>query len=146
MDDGALIGEEQDTGRVFVEATHAGNDGVSFEPTRWEQVVDGLPFALFVGADTTWGFVIKREEPIGGFDGLAVDGDLRGGDFDVGGFGDIAVDTNAAGFEPEAGFAPAAIAARGEELVQSAQFHELHHTSEPCVRQSHSGRGGRNSF
>lgn len=120
MNELRLVGEEEEPGSVFVEATDGGDLRIATAPANGEQRVDVGAFAFVVGADETEGFVQEKKEAVGVVEGLVVDLDVGGVRFLRDVASGFAADRDGAGGNPVAGFAAGAIAEAGEELVEAA--------------------------
>lgn len=122
VDEGGLVGEEEEAAGVLVETADAGDDGVAGAPTLGEEFVDEGAFAFVVRAGESGGLVEQEEEAVGMVGGLAVDEHGGAGEVDllagIGGGGTI--DGDAAGLDPGAGVAAGAVAEVGEQLVEAA--------------------------
>ena len=122
MDEFGLVGEEDQAGGVFIEASDGGDLGVAGAPAFGEEVVNARTFAFVVGADEAEGFVEDEKQAVGVVERFAVDEDVGGT-----GFGGRVADGGAADgdgvfFEVVAGLAAGAVAEVGEELVEAAHF------------------------
>ena len=125
VDEGALIGEENQAGSVLIKAADARDDGIAALPTRREEAVDIGPFAEFVGADEAEGFVEQEQEAVGVVERLAPDADIGGVGFLAGAVGGLAAHGDGPGVDPIAGFAAGAVAEIGKELVEAAHGSRL---------------------
>lgn len=120
VDELGLVGEQDQAGGVFIEASDGGDLRVAGPPAFGEEVVNARAFAFVVGADESEGFVEEEKEAVGMVEGFAVDEDVGGE-----GFGGRIADGSAADgdgvfFEVVAGLAAGAVAEVGEELVEAA--------------------------
>lgn len=120
VDKGALVGDENEAGGVFVEAADGGDGGFAVEPGLGEEFVYVGAFGFAVGAAVVEGFVEHGEEAVGMVEGFAVDGDRGGVGFLIGAGGGDAVDVDAAFADPGGGFAAGAVAEGGEDLIEAA--------------------------
>lgn len=118
--EGRLIGDEEEAAGVFVEAADAGERGIAGAPAGREKRVDVRTLAFVVRADEAERFVQEKQESVGMIERLAVDAHGGGIGFLRGVGGGFSRDGDAAGVDPSAGFAAAAIAEVGEELVEAA--------------------------
>jgi hypothetical protein len=125
VDEGALVGEEEEAAGVFVEAADAGDLGIAGAPAGREEAVDVGAFAFVVGADEAEGFVEEEKEFVGVVGGLAVDEDIGGVGLGAEIGDDFSLHGDAAGFDPVAGFAAGAVAEVGEELVEAAHVERV---------------------
>lgn len=120
MDEGALIGDEEETAGVLVEAADGGDGGFAVEPGIGEEFVDVGAFGVAVGAAVADGFVEHDEEAVGRVEGPAVEGDTGVIGFLVGTQGGDTVDEDTAFSDPGGGLAAGAVAEGGEDLVEAA--------------------------
>ena len=120
MDEGALVGDENQAAGFFVEAADRGDGGFAVEPGIGQKLIDVLAFGLAVGAAVTDGFVQHDENAVGGVERVAVDGDLRGVGLLIGAGSNDAVNVDAPFTDPGGGFTSAAIAEGGEDLIEAA--------------------------
>ncbi len=122
VDELGLVGEEEETGGVLVEAADGGDLRVAAAPAVGEERVDIGAFAFVVGADETEGFVEEEKKAVGVIERLAVDEDVGGRGFLGDVAGRFAAERDGTGGDPVAGFAAGAVAEAGEELVEAAHF------------------------
>lgn len=108
--EGALVGDEDEAGGVFVETTDGSDGGFAVEPGFGKEFVDVGTFGFAVGAAVAEGFVEHDEQAVGVIEGLSVNGDGDGVGFLIGACGGNAIDVNAAFANPGGGFASGAVA------------------------------------
>lgn len=96
VDEGALIGDEQEAAGFFVETADAGDGGMAVEPLIGQQFVDVAAFGLAVGATVAGGFVQHDQQAVRGLQRLLIKGDVEGIGFLIDSGGDLAINVDAA--------------------------------------------------
>jgi hypothetical protein len=124
MDEGGLIGKEQQTAGVFIEATDAGDLRIARAPTGREETVDVGAFAFVVGTDQAEGLVEKQEKTVGMIERLTLDEDIGRRDLGTRIVGDFTAHGDAAGVDPVARLAARTVAKIGEELIETTHQDE----------------------
>lgn len=83
VEERSVVGEEEQSARLFVEPSDGGEFGITKAPTRGEEIIDESPFPIIVGADQSERFVHQDDHPHRGIEGFAVEEDFVMGDFGI---------------------------------------------------------------
>ncbi len=117
VDQIALIGQQQQSCGILVEAPDRADDGVSCEPPGRQDLEDRGSILGIVAAGVARWLVERHEQPVREFNGLAIHQDLTRKDS----FGRIVEDLfapqNPFPPEPSPGLASTAVAKAGQQLV-----------------------------
>lgn len=95
-----LIGEEQESGRVFIEATDARDLRIARAPARRKEAVNIGTFAFVVRADESGWFMQEKQQSLGMIERLTVNEDIAWVGFGCGVIGDFPAGGNAGGIDP----------------------------------------------
>ncbi len=120
VDEFALIGEEEQAARVFVEAADGGDLRIALPPARWEQIVDARAFAAFVRTDKAGGFVHQQQNAFQPVERFAIDAHGCGIDFVAEVVGHFSRDGYAAARDPHPRLTAGAVTKVGEQLIETA--------------------------
>ena len=125
VDVGAVVGEEDEPAGFLIETADGFGWRLAAHPCGWEDVVDERGLGGVVGAGDAGGFMVGEEHARGEFEGFAVDEDGDWVDAFFGTVDDDACGGEALGVEPGGGFAAAAEAETGEQLIGTEHGHVI---------------------
>lgn len=83
MEECSIIGEEEQSARLFIESSDGRYFGIAQSPSRWEEIVDEVSLTIVVATDQTCGLVHQNHHPRGGIEGFALKTDFIMRDFGI---------------------------------------------------------------
>lgn len=120
-----VVGEEKDAGRVPIEPADGLDTRVAAQPLLGKEGVYTGAFTGIVGADVIDGLVEQDEESLWVVEGIPVDANEGGIDFERRIFRDGPIDRDGLVFKKGPRFASAAITEGSEDLIEASQGRHL---------------------
>lgn len=77
VEERSVIGEEEQSARLFVEPSDGGEFRITKAPARREEIIDESPLAIIVGADKSERFVHQYDHPHRGIERFALKRHIR---------------------------------------------------------------------